>query len=211
VRDELDRHHRKLSQRRGWLRKALRPLPRRGNVRRYPVLKWFADLASRLPFLWSFRRRHVLPALYVGSVLSFEPVYGIQFGIAFVLALVLRANITVLMGLQLLTNPLTVVPAYGLTYRVGLASLEFFGWSKPVAWRACFSFVTGGDASRIPIDTCVYAFLLGGVIVGLAFAVLAHVTWLFAAWEVRRVRARIAYLREALAREAAGQPPPPKP
>jgi uncharacterized protein (DUF2062 family) len=211
VREELDRHHRTLKQRRGWLRKMLRPLPRRANVARYPVIKWFAGMARRLPFLWSFRRRHVLPALYVGSVLSFEPVYGIQFGIALILALVLRANVTVMMGLQLLTNPLTLVPAYGLTYRVGLASLEFFGWSKPVTWKACFGFLTGGDVSQIPIDTCLYAFLLGGIIVGLAFALLTHATWLLAAWEARRIRARVHYLREALAAEAAGLPPPPKP
>ncbi|PIX61304.1 MAG: hypothetical protein COZ47_02690 [Lysobacterales bacterium CG_4_10_14_3_um_filter_64_11] len=211
VREELDRHHRTLKQRRGWLRKLLRPLPRRANVARYPVIKWFAVMARRLPFLWSFRRQHVLPALYLGCVLSLLPVYGIQFGLALVFALLVRGNVTVLMGLQLLTNPLTVVPAYGLTYRVGLAALELFGWSKPVAWQACFRFVTGGDASEVPVDTCVYAFLLGGVVVGLAFAVLAHVTWLLAAWEVRRVRARIAYLREALAAEAAGLPPPPKP
>src|SRR3546814_6139453 len=36
----------------------LRPLPRRANVSRYPVIKWFAGLARRLPFLWSFRAQH---------------------------------------------------------------------------------------------------------------------------------------------------------
>jgi len=210
MRDELDRHHRTLSQRRGWLRRLLRPLPRRANVRRYPVIKWFAELARRLPFLWSFRRRHVLPALYVGSVVSFLPVYGIQFGIAFALALLLRANVTILLGLQLLTNPFTLVPAYFLTYRVGLATLMALDLSEPTPWQACFSTVLHGSHA-VSLGTCLYAFILGGVIVGLAFALLAHLAWLFAAWEVRRVRARIAWLREALAREAAGQPPPPKP
>ncbi|PIQ38502.1 MAG: hypothetical protein COW59_01405, partial [Lysobacterales bacterium CG17_big_fil_post_rev_8_21_14_2_50_64_11] len=117
VREELDRHHRTLKQRRGWLRKLLRPLPRRANVARYPVIKWFAVMARRLPFLWSFRRQHVLPALYLGCVLSLLPVYGIQFGLALVFALLVRGNVTVLMGLQLLTNPFTAVPAYLVTYK----------------------------------------------------------------------------------------------
>src|SRR3546814_1580974 len=51
----------------------------------------------------------VLPALYVGCVLSLLPVYGIQFGLALIFALLVRGNITVLMGLQLITNPFTIV------------------------------------------------------------------------------------------------------
>lgn len=208
MRRELDRHHRKLSARRAWLRRLLRPLPRRANVRRYPVVKWFAQLAHRLPFLWSFRRRHVLPALYVGSVLAFQPVYGLQFLVAFALALLLRANLSVLMGLQLLTNPLTLAPAYFLTYRVGLSALELSGWSAKVSWKVCFSFVTGGDWSQIPLDTCLYAFLLGGVIVGLAFALVVHLLWELAAWEIRIVRRRIAAIRASMPHDASERPPP---
>src|SRR3546814_10904121 len=35
----------------------------------------------------------VLPALYVGCVLSLLPVYGIQFGLALIFALLVRGNI----------------------------------------------------------------------------------------------------------------------
>jgi hypothetical protein len=195
VREELDRHHRTLKQRRGWLRKLLRPLPRRANVARYPVIKWFAGMARRLPFLWSFRKQHVLPALYLGCVLSLLPVYGIQFGLALVFALLVRGNITVLMGLQLITNPFTAVPAYILTYKVGMYLIAITGIGHGMS-------VWGTRAN---------ALVIGGIVLGVLLAVLIHVVWLFAAWEGRRIRARVHYLREALAAEAAGQQPPPKP
>lgn len=195
MRDELDRHHRKLSQRRSWLRRLLRPLPRRANVRRYPVIKWFSGIAQRMPFLWSFRTQNVVPALYLGCVLSLLPVYGIQFGLALALALLVRGNVTVLMGLQLITNPFTAVPAYLITYKIGgyLIAITGIGHGMSV-W-----------------GTRINALVIGGIVVGLLLAALIHVVWLLGAWEIRHVRARVAWLREALAREAAGQPPPPKP
>src|SRR3546814_20620298 len=91
---------------------------------RSPVIKWFAGLARRLPFLWSFRAQHVLPALYVGCVLSLLPVYGIQFGLDLIFALLVRGNITVLMGLPLITNPFTIVPARSEERRVGKSGVS---------------------------------------------------------------------------------------
>lgn len=44
---------------------------------------------------------------------------GIQLGIAFAGALVLRANIMVAGALLFVSNPLTAAPLYYLTYRVG--------------------------------------------------------------------------------------------
>jgi hypothetical protein len=85
--DELHRHHARWLQRRGRLRRLLRPLPRRANLTRYPVLKWFAVHARRAAFLWSFKRANVIPSLYVGSVLAFLPVYGLQILFGFGLAL----------------------------------------------------------------------------------------------------------------------------
>ena len=79
---ELERHHRRLLARRRWLRRLLRPLPRRANVRRYPVIKWFAARAAQRPDLWSFKRQHVMRAIYAGSILALLPLYGVQFVLA---------------------------------------------------------------------------------------------------------------------------------
>ena len=58
-------------------------LPRRANVGRYPVIRRFAEAARSRPYLWSFKRENVLPALYVGGVLAFMPTYGLQILLAF--------------------------------------------------------------------------------------------------------------------------------
>ncbi|MGQ0800904.1 MAG: DUF2062 domain-containing protein [Pseudomarimonas sp.] len=171
---------RQLLRRRRFARRLLRPLPRRANVHRYPVIKWFASRAKRYPFLWSFRRAHVLPALYAGMVLSLSPLYGAQILLALGLALLLRANLTITVGLQMIVNPLTIAPIYGLTAWLGswLMTLAGVGIDMP---RALF---------------LANALFVGGTVAGLALAMLAHVGWRLAAWEARVFRARFEILRQ---------------
>lgn len=165
--------------RRRRLRRLLRPLPRRANVSRYPVLKWFAASAQRAPFLWSFKRSQIVPALYVGSVLSFLPVYGVQFALAFGAALLLRANLTVMVALQLITNPLTIAPIYAFTGWIGIVVMDALGMGGELGL-----FMRGANA-----------LVVGGIVVGLAFAVLADLSWGLLAWESRLFRAKLAALR----------------
>jgi hypothetical protein len=177
--DDLHRHHQAWLQRRRRLRRLLKPLPRRANVANYPVLKWFAAHARRASFLWSFKRANVLPSLYVGSVLAFLPLYGLQLPLAFGAALGVRGNLTVMAALQFLTNPFTIVPVYGFTGWVG-------------SWVMGVLDIGGqlGMALRLT-----HALFIGGVVVGLAFALLADLTWRLLAWEARVFRRRLAELR----------------
>lgn len=177
--EEFHRHRLSLLRRKRWLRRLLRPLPRRANVRRYPVIKWFAETARKLPFLWSFKRSHVLPALYSGAVLALLPLYGIQFALAFVLALLLRANVTVLFGLQLITNPFTVAPVYYLTYKIGM-------------WLIA---TTGLGEGAVGWGTRINALFLGGIVLGLALALAIDLLWRLAAWEAKLFKARFERLR----------------
>lgn len=165
--------------RRRRLRRLLRPLPRRANVSRYPVLKWFAASAQRAPFLWSFKRAQIVPALYVGSVLSFLPIYGVQFALAFGAALLLRANLTVIVALQLITNPLTIAPIYAFTGWIGIVVMDALGMGGELGL-----FMRGANA-----------LVIGGIVVGLGFAVLADLSWRLLAWESRQFRAKLAALR----------------
>jgi uncharacterized protein len=176
---ESERHYRELLRRRAVLRKLLRPLPRRANVRRYPVIKWFAAHASRYPFLWSFKRQHVLPALYVGAVLALLPLYGFQLLLAFGVAIVARANLTITVALQFITNPFTLLPVYGITGLVGSKLMTLFGIGAELP-RAVFY---------------ANALFVGGVVVGLALALVADFSWRLGAWEARSFRARAEALR----------------
>ncbi|MCK7592466.1 DUF2062 domain-containing protein [Pseudomarimonas salicorniae] len=174
--EEYERHFRELLARRRRLRKLLKPLPRRANVRRYPVLKWFARQAAARPYLWSFRRENVLPAIYMGSVVSLLPLYGVQLVVAVVLAIWLRANLTVTVALQFITNPFTIAPIYLFTTWVGVQLMEAMSLGESLP-RAIY--VTN-------------ALMIGGVVVGLIVALLCDLGWRFLAWEARRFRNRLA-------------------
>ncbi len=171
---------RQLLRRRRWARRLLRPLPRRANVHRYPVIKWFAQRAKRYPFLWSLGRAQVLPALYAGMVLSLSPLYGVQILLALGLALLLRANLTITVGLQMIVNPLTIAPIYGLT-----------------AWLGSWLMTLAGVGADLPRALFLAnALFVGGAAAGLVLASLAHLGWRLAAWEARVFRARFELLRQ---------------
>jgi len=116
----LNKRHRRIR----WIKRLLRFMPRRANVHRYPGLKWVSGFARKRMYLWSFRYRAVAPALYVGTILSLLPIFGIQIPIAFLLALLMRANLPVFVGLQFITNWFTVVPLYYICYQIGRFSLK---------------------------------------------------------------------------------------
>lgn len=112
-------------------KKWLRPLPRKATIHRYPVLGWFASTARKRAYLWSFRREDVVPAIYVGCILSMLPIYGIQVPLAFLLALVFRSNLMVMVATQFITNPLTAGPLYLVSCYVGLQIFYVFGAEIP--------------------------------------------------------------------------------
>ena len=108
------------------LKRWLRPLPRRSNLHRYPVLGWFKKNTRKRIYLWSFRPVHVTPALQFGCILTLLPIYGLQLPLAFLLALLLRGNLPIFAGLQLISNPFTVLPIWYALYQIGRQTLSIF-------------------------------------------------------------------------------------
>jgi hypothetical protein len=106
------------------LKRLLRRMPRRGNIHRYPGLKWIAEFAKKRMYLWSLRPREVTPALYVGTIVSFLPIPGLQIPVALVCALVLRANLPIFIALQFLSNWLTSIPIFFACHEVGRLMLK---------------------------------------------------------------------------------------
>lgn len=109
----------------------LRPLPRKATIHRYPVLGWFAETARKRSYLWSFRREDVVPAIYVGCILSMLPIYGIQVPLAFLFSMVFRCNLMIMVATQFITNPLTAGPLYLAACYVGLEIFYVFGVDIP--------------------------------------------------------------------------------
>ncbi|MBD8526376.1 DUF2062 domain-containing protein [Pseudomarimonas arenosa] len=205
--EEYERHFRELLARRRRLRKLLRPLPRRANVRRYPVVKWFAEAARKRPFLWSLKRENVLPALYLGSIVSLWPLYGFQLVVAVFVALYARANLTITVALQFITNPLTLIPIYGFTYWVGRKVMGWMGVDTEFPSKLSFE-----NMAEAGWDVLA-ALFLGGLVVGLGVALICDVSWRLLSWEARVFRNRLAAhrirkeLMEAAAKDRSGGDP----
>lgn len=154
-------------ERRRRVRRLMKPLPRRSNLARYPVLKYFAGPARRMPFLWSYRPEHVRPALYVGSVLTLLPLIGAQLVLALGACILLRGNLPIAAALQFISNPLTAAPLYALTYAAGAPFANLLLPSAGAAWR-------------IPT-----ALSIGALLLGLLLAGSIHLFW-----EISRRRRR---------------------
>jgi hypothetical protein len=177
--DALEHYTHRWRARRRRLRWLLKKLPRRANLERYPGIRRFAAAARSRPYLWSFKRAQIVPAVYVGTVLSLMPTYGIQFLIAFAAAVLFRANLTVTAGLQLITNPLTAAPIYLATDWVGMWLIRHSGYGVGIN----------------EVGTHVNALILGGIICGLALAFGIDLLWRLLAWEAAHFRQQLAHLR----------------
>ena len=127
----VEKRHRRIRRVKRWLR----PLPRRSNMHRYPGLRYFAQVARKRSYLWSFRVEQAIPAIYIGCVLTLLPLFGIQIVLAVLLALLFRANLPLLVGIQLITNPVTVLPLYFAVYQIGRIFLGIFGIETPFMGR----------------------------------------------------------------------------
>lgn len=149
------------------VKQLLRWLPRRTNLERYPGLKWFANRARRRPFLWSFKVPNVTPAFYAGSILAFLPLYGIQIALAFVAALLFRANLPIMCGLQFISNPFTVPLIYPINFFVGRRLITFFSFGgDPGIWANWF-----------------FSLMVGGFFIGLLFGAIMDLLYRIAAWQ----------------------------
>jgi uncharacterized protein len=152
------------------VKQLLKWMPRRSNLDRYPVLKWFAKAARKRPYLWSFKVPSCTPAFYFGSLIAFMPLMGVQILLAFVAAIFLRANLPIMVGLQGISNPLTIPFLYPLYFIMGRRTMEFLGMGLELN----------------PIVGGMHATFLGGAIVGLAAGVTLDLFYRFMVFEARK-------------------------
>jgi uncharacterized protein (DUF2062 family) len=179
----------------------LRPLPRRSNIHRYPILSLFATAAKKRIYLWSFRVECAVPAIYGGCILTLLPLYGVQLPLSFLLALLLRANLPILAGLQILSNPFTVLPIWFAAYQIGRHFLGVIG-------------VEAAPLARSEVQTLLYNFThaqwgeninrlftvfgvtaLGSIIMGTFFGLIGAFIYRMVA---RRTAASYAALKEKI-------------
>ncbi|MGB0372517.1 MAG: DUF2062 domain-containing protein [Opitutales bacterium] len=160
----------------------LRYLPRRASLHRYPVIKWFHKSALKRAYLWSFKTEYVANAIFWGCILAFLPIVGIQIFTAFFLAVFVRGNLPVMIGLQWISNPGTMVPIYFASYKIGDVLFRLIG-ARPessLGDEAINEQITQASSSlssliefaqQAKVENLLYlssSTILGGFVVGLA-------------------------------------------
>lgn len=184
------------------VKRVLRWLPRKATFHRYPVVGRFATSARKHGFLWSFRSAEAVPALYTGCLLAFTPVYGMQLPLAFFLALRLRANLPILIGLQMITNPVTALPIYFASYHIGRITLDLVGLNLPHLNAGEFKILLGEVASLnfahsfafIARVLCVTS--IGGWMLGLLLGTIAATLYRLGAQEIVKTYGRLQELQQ---------------
>lgn len=172
------------------VKRILRRMPRRTNMHRYPVLRWFGSLTQKRPEIWSFRVKRVAPALYAGFIVALMPLYGIQLPLSILIAWVIRANLPVLFSLQLISNPLTILPVYFSCFQVGRIVLNLFGMEMSgislQEMNAIILQVSDGNVyHRLHYLWRIWwVTSLGGLILGTFFASISAGIYKLAAYEV---------------------------
>lgn len=157
------------------LKRWMRPLPRRSNVHRYPVLKWFSKTAYERSYLWSFKGNAITAALFWGIWISMLPIVGAQMLVVFFVALFVRANLPLIVALQWISNPLTMAPIYFADYEIGMILLKLLGIDYERNRLLVAEFDWGAmelsDVWEL-IDTFP-PMLIGGSVIGISLGVLA--------------------------------------
>lgn len=142
IRDRLRRRRRRL-------RALLKRMPRRASLHRIPVLRRWAHWAKACPDLWRYRRPNLTVALYAGSLLAMTPLMGAHALLALPIAWLVRANLAVVLGLQVLNNLFTAAPLLVATYWMGewplklLSRFVHLPTQGPIAATALGVLITG--------------------------------------------------------------------
>jgi uncharacterized protein (DUF2062 family) len=165
------------------IKKILKYLPRRAAIHRYPVLNRFADAAKKRSYLWSFRVSEAVPAFYLGWMLTFVPIPTVcQVVVAFALAMLCRANVMILMCLQLLSNTFTFLFLWAITYKTGAAVASIFSTiavETPQDTMEKFSW-TFGNCSRLAVHWLA-TMLVGALTLGAALGFISSAAYKFLA------------------------------
>ncbi len=157
------------------LKKWMRPLPRRSNVHRYPVLKWFSNTAYERSYLWSFRGKNVIPALFWGMWIAMLPIVGLQMLVVFFLAILLRANLPVIVALQWISNPLTMGPIYFADYQIGMTFLHLVGidYERNKLLKRSYDWSDFSYSDLLALVDTFAPMMIGGSIIGIFLGVVA--------------------------------------
>ena len=152
-----------------------RYMPNPDTIREHKSLRFLGALVHD-PNLWHLNRHSVSRAMAMGLFAAFIP-RPMQMLLAAGLAILVRANLPISVGLVWLTNPITMPPVFYCTYKFG-------AWMMQVPPRALPDELTWTWITQ-ELNGLWQPFLLGSVVCGLLVGALGYVlTMLYWRWWV---------------------------
>lgn len=113
-------------------------MPDEGKIKKHPHLRRMERFLHD-PNLWHLNRKSVSLAFLVGIFCAFLPL-PLQMLIAALLAILVRSNLPISIGLVWISNPITIPPMFYMNYLVGTWILgsegKYVGTEFSVAWLA---------------------------------------------------------------------------
>jgi len=151
-------------------------MPSEQKLRSNPYLKWLSKYLNH-PSLWQLNRKSVSKGFLVGIFCAFLPI-PMQMLLAAMLAILIRSNLIVSVGLVWITNPITIPPIFYFTYKVGTYILG----TKPIDGSMEF----GYQYIIAELASIWWPLITGSIVCAIIFSVISYflvnILWV---WNVR--------------------------
>ncbi|MEM5527662.1 DUF2062 domain-containing protein [Gammaproteobacteria bacterium AS21] len=162
-------------------------MPSEQKLRSNPYLKWLSKYLNHPP-LWQLNRKSVSKGFLVGIFCAFLPI-PMQMLVAAMLAILIRSNLIVSVGLVWITNPITIPPIFYFTYKVGTHILG----TKPID----DSMVFGYQYIIAELASIWWPLITGSLVCATIFSIsaylLVNILWVWNvknSWKNRRLTKR---------------------
>jgi uncharacterized protein (DUF2062 family) len=163
--NENKKHHRRTR----WGKRFLKFLPSKAHLEKYPIIGRYAASLRTKAFLWSFRRSEVFSAFLVGWVITLTPFYGTHTILSLLAAFLFRANLLVILALQLVSNPLAEPFIWIITHKIGKFVIHQLANGDALVASA----INGPGGALAGLPRWIATATLGSILLGFACAVIS--------------------------------------
>ncbi|MCP4596693.1 DUF2062 domain-containing protein [Neptuniibacter sp.] len=152
-------------------------MPDEEKLKQHKHLSWLGSHIHE-PNLWHLNRKSVSRAFLVGLFCAFLPI-PFQMLVAAVLAIIIRSNLPISIGLVWITNPLTMPPIFYFSYLVG--DFLIGDPNQSIQFEMTMEWLSGS------LSLIWWPLLFGSVICGVVFGIAGYFSVQgFWAWHVGR-------------------------
>ena len=114
-------------------------------------------------------------ALFIGMWVAMLPIVSIQMIVVFLIALIIRANLPVIVALQWISNPFTMGPIYFADYKIGMEIFRLLGisYKENRLLRPDYEWSNFSYADLLALLDTFPPMMVGGSVIGIFLGVLS--------------------------------------